>query len=444
MHFDKVLEEGLKRGYHIKFLADDIEKKVADKLKEAQQDVELKGFRKGKVPLDILRQKFGSEITRKVMSEEIDGAIAKHFRESGENPAGQPNIQMIDKNWKEGQDFEISLDYELIPDMPDIDFKKITISRLVVKPTNEDIDVALEKIAASAGDFVVKKGAAAAGDRVIMDFDGTIDGKSFEGGNAKDYAMVLGATNPQIDFEEKLIGVKANDKITVDVTFPDNYNIARVAGQKATFKCHIKTVEHKEPAAIDDALATKIGLNDLSELRDRTAKQIENEYRAAAYQVSKRYLFDELDNLVDCSLPTSFLEREANSIAFRLWRDANPGLSEPTEDNKPETTPENLKLAHRRVKMGILLSDVGHKNDINLSEEEKNTILMQRSRRFGDRSKDFLEHIKRHPERANEILAPFFERKVVDFVLELATVTEIDSTREELQEELDKLTTAAE
>jgi trigger factor len=238
MQVTETLNEGLKRAYSIKLTADELDTKVNEKLHEAQPDVEMKGFRKGKVPIALLKRQFGQRILGEAMQETIDGAMSKHFEDSGDRPAMQPNVEMQNgEKWKEGEDVEVSLTYEALPAIPDVDFSKIKLQKLVVKSDKAAIDEALDNLASSANDFKDRKKGSKAkdGDQVVIDFVGTVGGEAFEGGSSEDYPLVLGSNSFIPGFEAQLVGCKAGEDRKVNVTFPEEYGSKDLAGKDAEF-----------------------------------------------------------------------------------------------------------------------------------------------------------------------------------------------------------------
>ncbi|MEC7252313.1 MAG: trigger factor, partial [Pseudomonadota bacterium] len=378
MQVTETLNEGLKRGYSIKLTAAELDKKVNEKLQEAQPDVEMKGFRKGKVPLALLKRQFGQRILGEAMQETIDGAMSKHFEDSGDRPALQPNIEMQNgEKWKEGDDVEVSMTYEALPSIPDVDFSKIKLQKLVVKSDKAAVDEAFDNLASSANDFKDRKKGSKAKDRdqVVIDFLGTVDGEAFEGGSSEDYPLVLGSNSFIPGFEEQLIGCKAGDDKNVKVTFPDDYGSKDLAGKNAEFACKVKNVKEPVPAKINDELATKFGAEDLKALKTQISERLESEYGGAARAVMKRQLLDTLDKKVKFELPPSLVEAEAKQIAHQLFHDENPDI-EGHDHEEVKPSKEHNKLAERRVRLGLLLAELGQKAEVEVSDAEMTQAIM--------------------------------------------------------------------
>jgi len=441
MQVTETLNEGLKRGYSIKLTAAELDKKVNEKLQEAQPDVEMKGFRKGKVPLALLKRQFGQRILGEAMQETIDGAMSKHFEDSGDRPALQPNIEMQNgEKWKEGDDVEVSMTYEALPSIPDVDFSKIKLQKLVVKSDKAAVDEALDNLASSANDFKDRKKGSKAkdGDQVVIDFLGTVDGEAFEGGSSEDYPLVLGSNSFIPGFEEQLIGCKAGDDKNVKVTFPDDYGSKDLAGKNAEFACKVKNVKEPVPAKINDELATKFGAEDLKALKTQISERLESEYGGAARAVMKRQLLDALDKKVKFELPPSLVEAEAKQIAHQLFHDENPDI-EGHDHEEVKPSKEHNKLAERRVKLGLLLAELGQKAEVEVSDAEMTQAIMAQSRQYPGQEKEFFEFIQKNQQMQQQLRAPIFEDKVVDHIFEQAAVTDKKVDKTELQKAVEAL-----
>ena len=443
MQVTETLKEGLKRAYSIKLTAAELDTKVTEKLHEAQPDVEMKGFRKGKVPLALLKRQFGQRIMGEAMQETIDGAMSKHFEDSGDRPAMQPNVEMKEgEKWKEGDDVEVSLTYEALPTIPEVDFSKIKLQKLVVKSDKAAVDEALDNLASSANDFKDRKKGSKAkdGDQIVIDFIGTVGGEAFDGGSSEDYPLVLGSNSFIPGFETQLVGCKVGEDKKVKVTFPQEYGSENLAGKDAEFACKIKNVKEPVPAKINDELATKFGAEDLKALKVQISERLESEYGGAARAVMKRHLLDALDKKVKFELPPSLVEAEAKQIAHQLYHEENPDVKDHEhEDIKPSK--EHNKLAERRVRLGLLLAELGQKAEVEVSDAELSQAIMAQSRQYPGQEKEFFEFMQKNEQMQQQLRAPIFEDKVVDHIFEQATVTDKKVNKTELQtavEALDK------
>ena len=265
MQVTETQNEGLKRGYRMVLPAQDLDDKVTAKLKEAQPEIELKGFRKGKVPLPLLKKQFGQRVLGEAMQESVDEAMKAHFEEKGERPAAEPDVKMANEDWKEGDDVEIDLSYEALPDIPEVDLGSLTLERKVVKADDTAVEEALKNLAENAQNFEDRDEGAAAedGDQVVIDFVGKLDGEAFEGGSAEDYPLTLGSDSFIPGFEAQLVGVKTGETPTVTVTFPEDYQAEHLAGKEVTFDCTVKAVKAPVAAEIDEDLAQQSCLGEL-------------------------------------------------------------------------------------------------------------------------------------------------------------------------------------
>lgn len=419
--------------------ANQLEESVQGKLIEAQPTFEMKGFRKGKVPMSLLKKQFGQQIMGEVMQESIDNAMKEHFDNTGDRPAQQPSMEMKDgDSWKQGDDVEVSISYERLPDIPEVDFKKIKLKRMVVEVDDKAIKEGLENLAKNAQNFEDRKKGSKSkdGDQVNINFLGKIDGEAFEGGAGEDYPLVLGSNSFIPGFEEQLVGKKAEDKVEVKVSFPEDYNSKNLAGKNAIFDCVINAVKQPKPAVIDDEMAKQFGSEDLKSLKEQLKERLGAEYVAAARQLTKRELMDSLDKMVKFELPESLVEAESSQIAHQLWHDENPDV-EGHDHPEIETNDEAKKLGERRVRLGLLLAELGRKNEITISDQEMQQSVFEEARKYPGQEKEFFEFVQKNEEIQQQLRAPLFEDKVVNFVFELSTITEKKVSKDELQKAIE-------
>ncbi|PZX17733.1 trigger factor [Palleronia aestuarii] len=438
MQVNETLNDGLKRSYHITVTAAELDAKVDEKLAEAQPGVEMKGFRKGKVPMALLKKQFGQRLMGEAMQEAVDGAMTDHFEKTGDRPAMQPDVKMANEDWKPGQDVEVDLSYEALPDVPEFDAKEIKLEKLVVTADDAAVDEALEGLAKNAQSFDTKEGAAEEGDQVVIDFKGSIDGEEFEGGAADDYPLVLGSSSFIPGFEEQLTGVTAGEEKDVNVSFPAEYQAPHLAGKDAVFAVTVKEVKAPKAAEIDDDLAKQFGSEDLEALKGQIRERLGAEYGQASRSVMKRKLLDQLDEKVSFELPPSLVDAEANQIAHQLWHEENPdvqGHDHPTI----EPTDEHKKLAERRVRLGLLLAELGRKNEIQVTDAEMTQAVMNQARQYPGQERQFFEFVQQNPQMRQQLQAPIFEDKVVDYIFELADITEKEASKEDLQAAVEAL-----
>ncbi len=441
MQVTETLNEGLKREYNIKLTSDELDAKVDEKLKEAQPDVEMKGFRKGKVPMALLKKQFGERVMGEAMQESIDGAMQEHFEKSGDRPALQPQVEMVDgENWKQGDDVEVKMAYEALPEIPEVDLGKIKLERMVVKAGSDEVDEALASLAETAQDFEPRKKGSKAkdGDQVVFDFVGKVDGEAFEGGAAEDYPLVLGSNSFIPGFEEQLVGVKAGEEKNVEVSFPEDYQAENLAGKAAVFECIIKEVKAPKAAELDDELAKKFGAEDLDGLKAQIAERLESEYAGAARAVMKRELLDALDKEVSFDLPPTLVDSEAKQIAHQLWHDENPDV-EGHDHPEIEPTDEHCKLAERRVRLGLLLAEMGQKAEVEVTDAEMTQEIMNQARQYPGQERQFFEFVQQNQQMQQQLRAPLFEDKVIDQAFEQVEVKEKEVSKDDLQKAVEAL-----
>jgi trigger factor len=441
MQVTETLKDGLKRAYTITVTAAELEAKVQEKLLEAQPEVEIKGFRKGKVPLAILKKQFGQRLMGDAMQDAIDGAMKQHFDTTGDRPALQPDVKMVDgETWKEGQDVVVEMSYEALPPIPELDASKIALDRLSVKADEASVEEALKNLAESAQNFETRgKGKVSkSGDQVVIDFKGSVDGVAFEGGAGEDYPLVLGSNSFIPGFEDQLIGAAAGAEVSVTVTFPAEYGAAHLAGKEAVFACTVKDVRKPVAAALDDELAKKFGAEDLAALKGQIASRLEEEYKGAARAVMKRSLLDQLDTLVKFDLPPALVEAEAAQIAHQLWHEENPEVHDHNHGSV-ETTEEHKTLAERRVRLGLVLAEVGRKAEVTVTDAEMTQAVLTQARQYPGQERQYFEFIQKNPQMQQQLRAPIFEDKVVDHIVASAKVTDKDVSKEELQKLVEAL-----
>jgi trigger factor len=440
MQVTETLNNGLKRGYEITIGAKELDAKVSEKLAEAQPEVAMKGFRKGKVPMALLKKQFGQRLMGEAMQEAVDAAMKEHFETTGDKPALQPDVKMTNEDWKEGDDITVALSYEALPQIPEADLSKIKLQKLVVEAADKEIDEALKSLASNAKSYADRKKGAKAkeGDQVVIDFVGKVGGEAFEGGTAEDYPLVLGSNSFIPGFEDQLAGVKAGDEKTVTVSFPADYGAENLAGKEATFDCTVKAVKEPVDAEIDDELAKQFGADDLAGLKGQIKERLESEYLGAARAVMKRALLDALDEAVKFDLPPSLVDAEANQIAHQLWHEEHPeehghnhGTIEPTDEHK--------ELAERRVRLGLLLAEIGRKAEVEVTDAEMAQAVMAQARQYPGQERQFFDFVQKNAQAQQSIRAPVFEEKVVDHIFTQAKVSEKKASKDDLQKAVDAL-----
>lgn len=438
MQVTETLNEGLKRAYTVTVPASELDAKVQAKLAEVQPKIAMKGFRPGKVPMALLRKQHGPRLLGEAMQETIDGAVSSHLADKGDRPAMQPSVKMTNEAWKEGDDVVVELSYETLPQVPEMDLASLSLTRLTVEPDEAAVDEALKNLADTAKTFEDKKGAAKSGDQVVIDFKGKLGEEEFEGGSATDHPLVLGSNSFIPGFEDGLTGAKKGEEREVVVTFPEDYGAKHLAGKEATFAVTVKAVKAAKPAPLDDELAGKFGADSLDALKTQVRDRLAAEYTSAARAVAKRALLDVLDRQTDFDLPESLVRAEADQIAHQLWHEDNP--EHQGHDHAPvDPTEDHLRLARRRVKLGLLLADIGQKAEVKVTDQELTQAVLTEARRYRGQERQFFEYIQKNAGARQQLQAPIFEDKVIDHIFAAAQVEEKSVSKEDLQAAVDKL-----
>ena len=440
MQVTETKSEGLKREYSLVVTAADLEAKTTEKLESLRPDFQLPGFRKGKVPLAMMKKRFGKSVLGEVVQEAVEGSVSAHLEEQGHRPAQQPEVKIANEAFDEGDDLNVEIAYECLPDVPELNFGDIKLERKTIEVDDTAVQDGLERLAKSAVNYEPRGKTAKAReeDQVIIDFLGKIDGEPFEGGEAEDYPLVLGSNSFIPGFEDQLIGCKTGEEKAVEVNFPEEYGAPNLAGKAAVFDVTVKEVKESKPAEIDDTLAERFGAENLDQLKEQMQTQIGQEFGSASRALAKRRLLDALDGMVSFDLPESLVSAEANSIAHQLWHEENPDV-EGHDHPEIEPTEEHTKLAERRVKLGLLLAEIGQKEKVELTEAEIGQAIMERARNFPGQEREFFEFVKQNREAFEQIRAPLFEDKVVDTILAKADVTDVPVSKEDLEAEIEAL-----
>jgi trigger factor len=327
-----------------------------------------------------------------------------------------------------------------LPPIPELDASKIALDRLAVKADEASVEEALKNLAETAQNFQPRgKGRAAKkGDQVVIDFKGSVDGVPFEGGAGEDYPLVLGSNSFIPGFEDQLLGAVAETEVSVNVTFPAEYGAAHLAGKDAVFACTIKEVKKPVAAEIDDEMAKKFGAEDLAGLKGQIAERLEEEYKGAARAVMKRSLLDQLDAQVKFDLPPALVEAEAAQIAHQLWHEEHPEVHDHNHGNV-ETTEEHKTLAERRVRLGLVLAEIGRKAEVTVTDAEMTQAVLSQARQYPGQERQYFEFVQKNPQMQQQLRAPIFEDKVVDHIVAAAKVTDKEISKEELQKLVEAL-----
>jgi trigger factor len=440
MQVIETLAEGLKREIKVVIPAKDMETRMNERLADVKDKVRINGFRPGKVPVAHLKKIYGKSIMADLVNEIVREQPTAILSERGEKSATQPEIAMTeDKDEAEQilaaqKDFEFTLSYEVLPPIELKSVKGIKITREVVDISDEEVNEQVLKVAESARSYESKKGKAADGDRVTMDYVGKVDGEAFEGGTDQGAELVLGSGRFIPGFEDQLVGVKAGDEKTITVTFPADYPAKNLAGKEATFDVTVKDVAAPADVEINDELAKKLGLESADRLKEIVRGQIESQYGSLTRQKVKRQILDQLDEMYKFETPKSLVEAEYNGIWSQVNNDlAQSGKTFEDEDTTEEKAKEEYKtLAERRVRLGLVLSEIGEKAGVEVSEDEMQRAIYEQLRQYPGQEKQILDFFRSQPGAAASIRAPIFEEKVIDHLLTEIDVTDKKVTKEEL------------
>jgi trigger factor len=440
MQVIETLAEGLKREIKVVIPAKDMEVKMNERLADVKDKVRINGFRPGKVPAAHLKKVYGKSIMADLVNEIVREQPTAILAERGEKSATQPEVAMTedkdeaDKILAAEQDFEFTLSYEVLPPIELKSVKGVKIVREVVDISDEEVNEQVLKVAESARTYEAKKGKAADGDRITMDYVGKVDGVAFEGGTDQGAELVLGSGRFIPGFEEQLLGTKAGDEKTINVTFPADYPAKNLAGAEATFDVTVKEVAAPAEVEINDELAKKLGLESADRLKEIVRGQIESQYGSMTRQKVKRQILDQLDEMYKFETPSSLVEAEYNGIWNQVANDlAQSGKTFADEDTTEEEAREEYKkLAERRVRLGLVLSEIGEKAGVEVSEDEMQRAIYEQLRQYPGQEKQILEFFRSQPGAAASIRAPIFEEKVIDHLLTELDVTDKKVTKEEL------------
>ncbi|MBL6762056.1 MAG: trigger factor [PS1 clade bacterium] len=442
MNITEVSAEGLAREMQITIAAADLASKLEIKIDSIKDQVQLKGFRPGKVPLAHIRKTFGQQLMGEIIQETVNESSQKMLTDRDERPAMQPEIKLVgeaDAIIEGKADLVYDVTYEVIPPIELTDFSKLKLEKPVVDVDEARVDEALERLAATRKDFAprAKTAKAKEGDRVKIDFIGRIDGEAFEGGTGEGFDLELGSGQFIPGFEEQLIGTKAGDKKDVEVNFPEEYGAAELAGKAAVFECTVHEVSEPKDAEINEEFATSLGMESLEKLKDAMREQIGQDYDQMSRGHMKKGLLDQLSDSHDFDLPPSMVEMEFNQIwhQFEHELENNQQKLEDLDESEEELRAEYRAIAERRVRTGLVLAEVGSKNEIQVTQEEMNQGLMQRVQQFPGQEQQVFEYFQQNPEAMAQIRAPIFEEKVIDFICELASVSDKKVSLEQLMTE---------
>ena len=436
MQTKQTVNEGLKRAYLITIPAADLTAKIDAEIKKVAPQVRMPGFRPGKVPANLVKKMHGEALHGQVVNDTIRESVDKLLRDEALRPAMQPEIGLND-DYEQGKDAAITVSLEVLPTIETPSVDGLKLEKLIVPVTDAQIDEALGNIASQNKSYkdAAKTKKAAEGDQLIIDFVGKLDGVEFDGGKAEDAALVLGSNTFIPGFEDQLVGVKTGQEKTITVTFPEEYQAAHLAGKEATFDVTVKAVKVETETQIDEDFAKSLGLDSLDKLREIMKAQLEQQTAGLTRTQMKRALLDQLAAGHSFEVPGTMVEAEFQQIWAQLQqeaaRDENPAEAlKQIEDEKDEYR----SIAERRVRLGLLLSEIGQANGVEVTQQEMGMLIQQAAMQYRTEDRErFVQYIQSEPMAAAQLRAPLYEDKVVDFLFDKAEVTEREVTREELQ-----------
>jgi trigger factor len=434
MQVTEVAAEGLKRQYKVVVPAGEIESRVQTRLKKLVQTVRVPGFRPGKAPISLLKKQYGRAVMGEVLEEAVDEGSRQAIDGNSLKPALRPKVEVT--AFDEGKDLEFSLGVEVLPDVPSVDLDAIALTRQVASPDAARVAEAVENFARSRQKFTApaEPRPAREGDQLVIDFEGSIDGVPFDGGKAEGFKLVLGRGTFIPGFETGLIGAEAGSERTVEATFPETYGEPKLAGKAASFKVKVNEVLAPEPLTVDDAWAKELGFDDLKAVREVFAERFGQELKAASRNRLKRALLDHLAGVCAFEVPPGMVELEFEAIWKQLTEEMQrTGQTfEAVGETEEKARADYRDIAERRVRLGLVLSDIGTKNEVKVEPQELQQAMIAEAQRFRGQERQVFELYQKNPAALEQLRAPLFEDKVVDFIVARAKVEELSVTPEEL------------
>lgn len=434
MNVKETKVEGLKHSFEIVVLADEIAENLTKKIKEIGETATIPGFRKGKAPESFLRQRYEGAAMGEVVEELIQSESTKVLSDNKLRPAHRPNVNVI--SFDKGKDLVFTMDFEAIPEITPIDFSKISLEKMIADVDEKEIEKTLQRLAESRKDSkkVEENRAAVKGDIAVIDFVGSVDGVEFQGGKGNAYPLELGSNSFIPGYEDQIIGHKVGDKFDVNVKFPENYGAKDLAGKNAVFAVEIKELREKKTVELNDEFAKFFGKEKLDEVREMVRMELSHEYESVSMDNLKKTLLDKLADAHDFPVPEIMANEEFDAI----WKQIETAKSKNSLDAEDVgKTDDELKIeyksiAERRVRLGLLLAEIGAKNNISVTDADLNRAIMMEARQFPGQEKAVFDFYAKHPEMLDRLRAPLFEDKVVDFILKGVSLTEKKVSPEDL------------
>ena len=437
MQVKELSAEGLKRAYEVVVDATEIEQRVDKRLDELKKTIKVPGFRPGKVPVTLLKKQYGRSVMGEVLEQAVNDGSQQAINDNELKPALRPKIEV--KSFEDGKDLEFSMELEVLPDVPKVDLKGIELTRLKAEVTDEALGEALGNFSKRFQEYEppAKARKSKDGDRLTIDFVGKVGDEAFEGGTADDFPLVLGSGSFIPGFEDQLIGKKVDDEVEVKVTFPAEYGAENLAGKDAVFEVKVKEIAEPKEVELTDDLAKGQGFDDVEALKTALRESMENDYGNASRARVKRSLLDHFADEVKFEVPAGMVDLEFEAVWKQIEEELkkNPDQTDKSED---ELKAEYKDIAERRVRLGLILSEIGQANELQVEQAELNQAMMEQIRRFPGQEKQVFEYFQKNPQAVEQLRAPIYEDKVVDFVLEMAKVEDKSVSVEELMKDPDE------
>ena len=439
MQIAEKTNEGLKRQYEVTIPAKDLESRIDAQITQVSGQIRMPGFRPGKVPKNLIKKMHGEAMHGDALNNAVQEGVQKLVADKKLRPAMQPSVALAD-DYAQGKDVVFTVELEVLPEITSVNIEGIALEKLVVEPSDAEVEDALKRFADQQKRFEAapKTYKAAKGDVVVMDFVGSVEGEEFEGGKGEGMQIEIGSGRLIPGFEDQLIGVKANDKVKVEVSFPEDYNVAYLKGKPAVFDVLVTEVRQPQEAAIDDTLATNLGLESLDKLKEILKDQISAELQGMTRTHLKRKLLDHLAANHDFEVPPTMVEAEFGQIWAQLEHEASheedpaAAVAELEKDRD-----EYRRIAERRVRLGLLLSEIGQKEGVNVTQAEMNRLIGQEAARYPGQQQQVVKYFQENAMAAAQLRAPLYEDKVVDVLLGKAELTERSVSREDLQQAIE-------
>ena len=447
MAITQTLSEGLKREFEVVITSSEIDKLVNEKLSNIAKEAKLPGFRPGKVPISVVKNRFGKQVLGEVVRETVDNATKETMETNNLTASSQPKIEII--SFEDGEDLKAKLSVEIMPDFEIPNLSDLEITRPVVEIKDKDINEAVEKIAKeNLGTKTIKKDRPVKiGDTVVIDFLGKVNNAPFEGGEAKGHNLKLGSNSFIPGFEDGLVGAVKGKTISITVTFPEDYQAKHLAGKDAVFDTTIQEIKEDLDLEINDDFAKTLGMENLEALKKAVSDQMKSQHDDASRQKAKRIILDKLADSVSFELPETLEKDEYDSICKAMNPNAKPDHDQNHDHDQPaadkgmkqEEKDDAIEIAKRRVRLGLLLSEIGRKNNIKVEEEDTRKAMMTEIQKYPGQEKQVMDYFKNNPEAQQQLSGPIFEDKIIDFILELAKTEDKVVSIEDLykQDDLD-------